>query len=82
MYVFIEFDAFGDVLKPTVGGQMQQQQANNFMKPLNSSNIINSGNNNNGAEAGDKRILSTDLESSLASLADNLDINRKNNNFQ
>ncbi len=31
---------------------------------------------------GEQKILSTDLESSLASLASNLDINRKNNNFQ
>ena len=38
--------------------------------------------NLNGVDKTEQKILSTDLESSLASLADNLDINHKNKNFQ
>lgn len=66
----IEFDAFGDVLQPTTNILMLNQAQS---KP-----VISNGMTQNG----DQKILSTDLESSLASLADNLDINRKNNNFQ
>jgi hypothetical protein len=40
--------------------------------------------NQNGADNknGEQKVLSTDLDSSLAQLADNLDINYKNKNFQ
>ena len=52
----------------------------NVLNPVVSS--INKLPNPNGVDKADQKILSTDLESSLASLADNLDINHKNKNFQ
>lgn len=60
----LEFDAFGnDILKPMSNGS-------NVLKPQNT------GINENKAQSGAK-ILSTDLDSTLASLADNLDIKSK-----
>lgn len=61
-----EFDAFGDILQPT---------NSNLKQTLGNKSVTNS----DITQIGDQKILSTDLESSLASLADNLDINRKNN---
>ncbi len=72
----IEFDAFGDVLRPTVANSSVLQPMQMNKQPTTAAATLTSGGD------GDKRMLSTDLESSLASLADNLDINRKNNNFQ
>lgn len=70
-----EFDAFGDVMQPT----------SNIMQPMSASmgQQAKPVANTNGSAiqiSSEQKILSTDLESSLASLADNLDINRKNNN--
>lgn len=64
------------------------QPTSNVMQPMNammnqqtkavpSAAATTNGSSQIGSE---QKILSTDLESSLASLADNLDINRKNNN--
>jgi len=65
----LEFDAFGDVLQPSNRNAVLNPAAN---KQLNGADNKN----------GDQKVLSTDLDSSLAQLADNLDINYKNKNFQ
>lgn len=67
-----EFDAFGDVLQP---------MSNNIMQPINAS-AAKAPATNGTNPSGEQKFLSTDLESSLASLASNLDINPKYNNFQ
>lgn len=69
-FYFVDFDAFGDVLQP---------MSNNIMQPTNAGAA--KAPSTNGTN-GDQKFLSTDLESSLASLASNLDINPKYNNFQ
>lgn len=76
IFSILEFDAFGDVLQPNKNGSILNPTSTSS-KPSNQNGIdlLNSKN-------GDQKILSTDLESSLASLADNLDINYKNKNFQ
>jgi hypothetical protein len=53
---------------------------NAVLNPI--SNNINKQPNGADNKNGEQKILSTDLDSSLASLADNLDINYKNKNFQ
>lgn len=68
----IDFDAFGDVLQPINKNTMMNYAPNNVNKQLNQ----------NGGDKSDPKVLSTDLDSSLAQLADNLDINYKNKNFQ
>ena len=67
-----DFDAFGDVLQPINKNTMMNYAPNNVNKQLNQ----------NGGDKSDPKVLSTDLDSSLAQLADNLDINYKNKNFQ
>ena len=71
LFDFLEFDAFGDVLQPT-------STVLNPVAPI-------SKQQNGGAttpNSSEQKILSTNLDASLASLANNLDINYKNNNFQ
>jgi hypothetical protein len=70
LFIIKEFDAFGDVLQPTT--------KTSVLNPTNTKSNSNLA-DKNGTE---QKILSTDLDSSLASLANNLDINHKNNNFQ
>ncbi|CAF0851421.1 unnamed protein product [Brachionus calyciflorus] len=66
---FSEFDAFGDVLQPTNTNSTILNPISTNIKPIENKNGL------------DSKIISNDLESSLASLADNLDINSKNKNF-
>ncbi len=65
----LEFDAFGDVLKPI----------------SNEPSLLNSMNKQSNGSLSDKsqetKLFSKDLDSSLAQLADNLDINNKNKTF-
>jgi hypothetical protein len=68
-----EFDAFGDVLQPT----------STVLNPMGNRPINGNDQGGNKTPTGlDQKILSTNLDASLASLANNLDINYKNNNFQ
>ncbi len=59
-----DFDAFGDVLKPIGGSDMNKQQSNG-----------------NLSDKSQDKLFAKDLDSSLAQLADNLDINYKNKAF-
>jgi hypothetical protein len=69
----IQFDAFGDVLQPT----------STVLNPMGNRPINGNDQGGNKTPTGlDQKILSTNLDASLASLANNLDINYKNNNFQ
>lgn len=65
-----KFDAFGDVIQPNVSN-------GNMLNPMNKQS------NGNLADRSqqDAKVLSKDLDSSLAQLADNLDINNKNKTF-
>ena len=72
---WIEFDAFGDVMQPTNKSTTAMSNSSSMSRPTNAGQ----GDKSTGQ---DQKILSTDLDMSLASLANNLDINYKNNNFQ
>lgn len=66
----LEFDAFGDVLKPTNNNEA------GLLNPMNKQS-----NGNLADRSQDTKLFSKDLDSSLAQLADNLDINNKNKTF-
>jgi hypothetical protein len=59
---------------------MQPTNKTSVLNPINGKQSNSNLLDKNGLSA--EKILSTDLDSSLASLANNLDINHKNNNFQ
>lgn len=65
-----EFDAFGDILQPT-------SASGAILNPTS-----NKPNNNSDKTPTDSKIISKDLDSSLASLADNLDIKGRGFNSQ
>ena len=71
-YILKEFDAFGDVMQPT----------STAVNPLAANNKQANGGGDKTPITSEQKILSTNLDASLASLANNLDINYKNNNFQ
>ncbi|KAJ3635379.1 hypothetical protein MTP99_008292 [Tenebrio molitor] len=66
------FDALGGVLQPVSAGQTTTTSANN----INNNNNINNANNNTLNQQASP-LLTGDLESSLASLAENLTINSR-----